>query len=120
MKPVKIGRNVTDVLSIERQLGLKSERGISRQGNKDAPPVEAALQGIKLIMIAYVDKELHEIRESEALKAEATALLDKHGPQIWPDPDEERPHWLEEPSVDRHQGLYPQSRHFSNKDDYEQ
>ncbi|KAM3413558.1 hypothetical protein BST61_g11546 [Cercospora zeina] len=116
---MKNGRNQTDVLSIERTLGLKSERGVSRQGNKDSPPIEAILKGIKLIMVAYVNQDLTVIRDSEALKAEATALFDKHGPQIWPGPDEPRPHWIEEPSETRHDGKYPQVRHYAVPEDYE-
>ncbi|KAI5360713.1 hypothetical protein Slin15195_G086290 [Septoria linicola] len=98
---MKNGRNQTDVLSIERTLGLKSERGVSRQGNKESPPIEAILKGIKMIMVAYVNQDLTIIRDSDALKAEATALFDKHAPAIWPGPDEPRPHWIEEPSETR-------------------
>ncbi|PPJ54096.1 hypothetical protein CBER1_06333 [Cercospora berteroae] len=116
---MKNGRNQTDVLSIERTLGLKSERGVSRQGNKESPPIEAILKGIKLIMVAYVNQDLTVIRDSEALKADATTLFDKHGPQIWPGPDEPRPHWIEEPSETRHDGKYPKARHYTIPEDYE-
>ncbi|KAF2208072.1 hypothetical protein CERZMDRAFT_88019 [Cercospora zeae-maydis SCOH1-5] len=116
---MKNGRNQTDVLSIERTLGLKSERGVSRQGNKDSPPIEAILKGIKLIMVAYVNQDLPVIRDSEALKADAMSLFDKHGPQIWPGPNEPRPHWLEEPSETRHDGKYPKARHYTVPEDYE-
>lgn len=116
---MKNGRNQTDVLSIERTLGLKSERGISRQGNKDSPPIEAILKGIKLIMVAYVNQDLTIIRDSDALKAEATTLFDQYGPQIWPGPDEPRPHWLEEPNEMRHEGKYPKACHYTIPEDYE-
>lgn len=116
---MKNGRNQTDVLSIERTLGLKSERGVSRQGNKDSPPIEAILKGIKNIMVAYVNQDLTIIRDSDKLKAEATALFDKYGPLIWPAPDEPRPHWIEEPSETRYDGKYPQARHYTIPEDYE-
>jgi hypothetical protein len=37
-----MARSDGDLVSIERSLGLKSDRGISRQGNKDNPVVSIA------------------------------------------------------------------------------
>ncbi|EME88858.1 uncharacterized protein MYCFIDRAFT_170427 [Pseudocercospora fijiensis CIRAD86] len=95
------------VLSIEQTLGLKSERGISRQSNKDAPPVKAALKGIKMIQTAHVHRPLDEIRDSQPLKDDATRLFHKYAPQIWPGPENDPPAWLEEPSPTRHDARYP-------------
>ncbi|KXT05540.1 hypothetical protein AC578_3675 [Pseudocercospora eumusae] len=113
------GRNQRDVLTIERTLGLKSERGISRQSNKDAPPIEAALKGIKLIQTTYVHKSLDEIRDSQPLKDDAMRLFNKYAPQIWPSPEDGRPPWLEEPSNTRHDGCYPKSLHYTDIHDRE-
>ncbi|KAF7191962.1 hypothetical protein HII31_06607 [Pseudocercospora fuligena] len=116
---MKNGRNQRDVLSIERTLGLKSERGISRQSNKEAPPIEAALKGIKLIQTAYVHKSLDEIRDSQPLKDDATRLFNKYAPQIWPGPENGLPAWLEEPSETRSDGRYPKSLHYTDIHDRE-
>lgn len=76
---MKNGRNQVDVLSLERTLGLKSERGISRQHNKESPPIDAALRVIKDIQVRFVDQELDQIRSSQALKDEASSLFDTYG-----------------------------------------
>lgn len=108
-----------DLVGIERSLGLRSTRGISRQTNKTAPPIQAILDGIKRISKAHVTSSNTEIRASRALKDEALQLLDDHGPQIWPDPAEERPAWLEQPSTTAFDGKYPRDLYYNRPADRE-
>ncbi|EME41345.1 hypothetical protein DOTSEDRAFT_55191 [Dothistroma septosporum NZE10] len=107
-----------NLLGLERSLGLRSERGISRQSNKDAPPIEQLLDSIKLIARRWVAATNREIRTSEVLKQDALGLFDEYGPTIWPD-DGIRPSWLEEPSDDAYEGRYPRDLFYSDPDDRE-
>lgn len=107
-----------NLLGLERSLGLRSERGISRQSNKDAPPIEQLLDSIKAIARRWVSATNREIRTSAVLKRDALGLFDDYGPTIWPDA-EVRPSWLEHPSADAYEGRYPTHLYYSNPDDRE-
>ncbi|CAK3919221.1 Hypothetical predicted protein [Lecanosticta acicola] len=108
-----------DLVGIERSLGLRSVRGISRQANKDAPPIRSLLEGIRIIAQAYVTRSNGEIRSSQVLKDDAHDLLEQYGPDIWPGPEHERPPWLEEPSTTNFDGKYPQHRYYTDPADRE-
>jgi hypothetical protein len=134
-----MARSDGDLVSIERSLGLKSDRGISRQGNKDNPVVSSArirmlrnqwihshrhfnqiqdlLSDIKSIAEQYVSKPNTEIRSSPALEQASLNLFSRYGPILWPGPGCERPNWLESPSLERYDGRYPKELHHSDAED---
>jgi hypothetical protein len=112
-----MARSDGDLVSIERSLGLKSDRGISRQGNKDNPVVQDLLSDIKNIAQQYVSKPNTEIRSSPALEQASLDLFSRYGPILWPGPGGERPNWLESPSPDRYDGRYPKDLHFADAAD---
>ncbi|SMY22154.1 unnamed protein product [Zymoseptoria tritici ST99CH_1A5] len=113
-----MARSDGDLVSIERSLGLKSDRGISRQGNKDSPVVQDLLSDIKVIAEQYVSKPNTEIRSSASLEKASLDLFSRYGPILWPDfGDDERPNWLETPSLEKYDGRYPKDLHYSDEPD---
>ncbi|KJX94429.1 hypothetical protein TI39_contig4195g00003 [Zymoseptoria brevis] len=113
-----MARSDGDLVSIERSLGLKSDRGISRQGNKDSPVVQDLLSDIKVIAEQYVSKPNTEIRSSASLEKASLDLFSRYGPILWPDfGDDERPNWLETPSLEGYDGRYPKDLHYSDGPD---
>ncbi|KAF2167235.1 hypothetical protein M409DRAFT_22663 [Zasmidium cellare ATCC 36951] len=108
-----------DLVGLERSLGLRSNRGISRQSNKDSPPIQAIVNGMKKIAKEYVDLTTSEIRQSEPLRQEVNDLFEEYAPVIWPDENHQQPEWLEDPDPYKFEGRYPRRLCYSDEEDRE-
>lgn len=116
MKP---GKHDRDLVGLERSLGFRSNRGISRQSNKDWLPIQAIVQGMKRIAKQYVELTTGEIRQSESLRQAVTDLFEEWAPTIWPDEDQPQPDWLEDPDPFKFEGRYPRRLHYNDEEDRE-
>lgn len=118
MRPAR-SHHDRDLVGLERSLGLKSSRGISRQSNKDSPPIQAIVNGMKKIAKEYVDLTTSEIRQSEPLRQEVNDLFEEYAPVIWPDESHQQPEWLEDPDPFKFEGRYPRRLCYSDEEDRE-
>lgn len=92
-----------------------SKRAISLTINLQ---VQDLLSDIKVIAEQYVSKPNTEIRSSASLEKASLDLFSRYGPILWPDfGDDERPNWLETPSLEKYDGRYPKDLHYSDEPD---
>lgn len=109
-----------ELVGLERSLGFRSNRGISRQSNRDWLPIQAIVQGMKRIAKQYVHLTTGEIRASASLMQEVTDLFEEWAPTIWPNEDQAQPDWLEDPDPYRFEGRYPRRLQYNVEEDREQ
>lgn len=99
----------TPMSKLKAQLGLDIPDSRSSKSRSAEPSVVVdLLKGLDLINKKYADHERKEIRSSQGIKREANELLDKLGPTVWPDSDENASHptWLLHSSDNQEQRLY--------------
>lgn len=107
------------VLDIERLLGFRWRRGISRERSNSSkvPVVKEFLDAIDNVNTTYLETPAAALRSSVAFGEECQRLFDFHGPRLWPDPAVDTSAWLCDSSQDDLGGSWPRNLTYSNPDD---
>lgn len=107
------------VLAIEKCLGFKSLRGISRSPRSKHPPGASIAEledGIDYFKMIYGGLDMVEVRKSRMLHDEIIQLFESIGPAMWPS-QTPTPSWLVDATLNDLDGHYPRNLRFDNLQD---
>ncbi|KAK4570147.1 hypothetical protein LTR86_002227 [Recurvomyces mirabilis] len=106
------------IFDLEKSLGFKWERTISRARDRQKYPIIKELNTeLKRITESYSTLTQTELLHSTKLDREGNALFDTLGPKLWPaDGDVEfvRSQWLAAAAVDDLAGFYPKDLYYED------
>ena len=109
------------ILVIEKSLGFKWPRGISRK-KKDScqvPKVKALLDDIEPLKRKFQKYLPSKLRDCKEFVDRSEQLFLKYGPQLWPPPPTDTSDWLVDAAVNDHGGLYCRNLQYYNSKDRE-
>ncbi|KAK5757404.1 hypothetical protein LTS12_012487 [Elasticomyces elasticus] len=105
-----------DIGAIEKSLGIKWTRGLSRESGRLKIPIIRELEhALKQVIRQYANVlSPTELETSAELEAAANAIFNSLGARVWPD-GSENPEWLAEATRDNLNGYYPENLFFSSE-----
>ncbi|KAK5680206.1 hypothetical protein LTS10_007133 [Elasticomyces elasticus] len=105
-----------DIGAIEKSLGIKWTRGLSRESGRLKIPIIRELEyALKQVVRQYANVlSPTELETSAELEAAANAIFNSLGARVWPD-GSENPEWLAEATRDNLNGYYPENLFFSSE-----
>ncbi|KAK5691499.1 hypothetical protein LTR97_011492 [Elasticomyces elasticus] len=115
-------RGRVSVSVIEKGLGIKWARGLSRHGGRLKIPVIRDLEKeMRQVVEKYSVLSQREVLASSELEDAANRFFDSVGPRMWPtpeeDPDDSRLEYLAVASQDNLEGHYPRDLYYAVEED---
>lgn len=97
------------VTNIEKKLGFKWERGLSRTKGESCKIrlVKHLIDDIDDLKQEWVGVLPSQLRKRADFETSCLKLYEKHAPRIWPDPPADRSAWLVDANVNSWDGMYP-------------
>ena len=114
-------RNDSRTLDVEKALGFKWPRGMNRSAGVSQYPVMKSLLGALGALAHKYACSLtpQRLQMSAEVKAATNTMFETHGPQLWPEPEQDRPAWLADAEKNKLDGRYPRNLYYSDVKDRE-
>lgn len=108
------------ILDIEKSLGFKWARGLSRQGESLlVPRLRELLRDVDLLKVKFVGLDRQQLWSSTSFKEQCEILFEIYGPDLWPPRSLDRTSWLVSSAVNEYHGLYPRDLCYFDDTDRE-
>ena len=104
------------ILNIEKRLGFKFSRGLSREReSSQVLSLRELLTELEDLKVSYRHFSGKDLRSSQHFEDTCLDLFDKYGPGLWPPDGIDRSAWLVDSRSNDLDGLYPHNLHFDDE-----